>query len=317
MLRSTFAFLLFDSLFILPWNKGGPGAVIVSRDTRNDQPPTEGRQVKIEFGFSPCPNDTFMFWAWVHGLLSSEVELEPKLFDIQELNRFALEEARFPLTKVSMATYLDPEIQSRYRLLQSGAALGRGCGPLVVSSQAWSISDPRPIRLAIPGRNTTACKLAQMAMGAWVEEWVELRYDDIMPAVLAGAEVDAGVIIHESRFVYQEFGLSCALDLGQWWETQTGLPLPLGLMLARRDLDPGLVEDVQRLLAQSILQARETLTISDTDDRSRSLWRYLRENAIELEDRTLLSHIELYVNDFSVDLGSEGKAAIQAFEEMA
>lgn len=256
-----------------------------------------------------------MFWAWVHDHLLSDLKIEPRLYDIQELNRFALDQALLPLTKVSMATYLDPEIQSRYTLLQSGAALGRGCGPLVVSGKPWSLADPRPVRLAIPGRNTTACKLAEMALGDWVEEWVELRYDDIMPAVLAGTQVDAGVIIHESRFVYQELGLSCALDLGHWWESQTGLPLPLGLMLARNDLDSESKAQVETLLRDSIVLAQKTLALPPDHEHSRSLWRYLRDNAIELEDRTLLSHIELYVNDFSVDLGAEGNAAIVAFRE--
>jgi 1,4-dihydroxy-6-naphthoate synthase len=273
--------------------------------------------VNIEFGFSPCPNDTFMFWAWVHGHLSNQIELSPRLYDIQELNCFALDGASFPLTKVSMGTYLESGIQEQYQLLQSGAALGRGCGPLVISKEPWSLSNPRPLKLAIPGRNTTACKLAEMALDDWVEEWVELRYDDIMPAVLIGQDVDAGVIIHESRFVYQDQGLKCALDLGEWWETKTGLPLPLGLMVARRDLDPELISQVEELLRESIQRAQNVLALPKTEPLSQSLWKYLRDNAVELEDQTLLSHIDLYVNDFSVELGTEGNAAVEAFQTMA
>jgi 5,8-dihydroxy-2-naphthoate synthase len=273
--------------------------------------------VRLDFGYSPCPNDTFMFWAWVHDRLPSGLKPTPKLYDIQELNRIALEEASLPLTKVSMATYLEPDVRRHYRILSAGAALGRGCGPLVVSRDAWSSREPSPLRLAIPGRNTTAFKLAQMAMGPWVKEWVELRYDEILPAVLEGNGVDAGVIIHESRFVYQELGLKCALDLGEWWEQETDLPLPLGIMLARKDLDEGVVAQVEQNLRESIQLAHSTIGRAKSDPDSKSLWHYLKSNAVELDESTIRSHIELYVNEHSLDLGAEGRAAIEAFQERA
>ena len=258
-----------------------------------------------------------MFWAWVHGKLSAELEVTPRLSDIQELNRIALGEARLPLTKVSMATYLRPEIQEQYQLLHAGAALGRGCGPLVVARNDWSLQEPKPLRLAIPGRDTTACKLAEMAMGPWVTEWVELRYDEIMAAVLDGSSVDAGVIIHESRFTYQEFGLQCALDLGDWWERKTSLPLPLGLMLAHKDLGAEKIGEVQRLLRESVAVAQKTMALPPDHEDSESLWTYMRDHAIELEDSTMRSHVELYVNEFSEDLGDEGLSAVRTFQEMA
>lgn len=257
-----------------------------------------------------------MFWAWVHGKISSDLAIVPRLRDIQELNRLALKDGPLPLTKVSMATYLRPEIRERYQLLRAGAALGRGCGPLIVSKEPWNLAHPRSVRLAIPGRDTTACKLAEMAMGSWVEEWVEMRYDEIMPAVLEGSRVDAGVIIHESRFTYQNFGLKCALDLGDWWEKETKLPLPLGLMLAHKALGAASIEQVELALRESVVLARETLSRPADDQGSKSLWKYMRENAVELEDSTIKSHVELYVNEFSEDLGTEGLAAVQAFETM-
>ncbi|MFA5506440.1 MAG: 1,4-dihydroxy-6-naphthoate synthase [Vulcanimicrobiota bacterium] len=272
--------------------------------------------MKIDFGYSPCPNDTFMFWGWVHGKLETSLTVAPELLDIQELNRRALGAENLPFTKVSVATYLQPAVRERYRLLTTGAALGRGCGPLVVSARPWSLQEPRLLKLAVPGRDTTACRLARMALGEWVSEWVEMRYDEIMPAVLEGSRVDAGVIIHESRFAYQKLGLACAFDLGEWWEKETGLPLPLGLMLAHRDVEEKITGQVEEVLRQSILLARTVMAAGPTHPEARSLWTYLRANAIELEDQTIASHIDLYVNDFSVDLGEEGRAAMEAFERL-
>ena len=271
--------------------------------------------MKIRFGYSPCPNDTFMFWGWVHDRLDSPLAVTPALHDIQELNRLAIEHHELEFTKVSMATFLHPSVRESYRLISSGAALGRGCGPLVVSKSPWDRSTP--LRLAIPGRDTTACRLAEMALGERVSEWVELRYDEIMPALLDGSRVDAGVIIHESRFVYHRFGLSCAFDLGEWWETETGLPLPLGLMVAHKDLEPEVVTQAEESLRESILLSQEIFQVGVQHRQSDLLWKYLRDHAIELEDETMSSHIELYVNDFSVDLGAEGRAAVEEFERRA
>jgi 1,4-dihydroxy-6-naphthoate synthase len=273
-------------------------------------------RVKIDFGYSPCPNDTFMFWAWAHDRLTSELSLNSHLHDIQKLNRLALEDGGLAFTKVSMAAFLEPEVQAHYRLLSAGAALGRGCGPLVVSKKPWS-PDRGALRLAIPGRNTTAYKLARMALGPWVEEWVELRYDEILSAVLEGEKVDAGVIIHESRFVYRELGLECAFDLGDWWEKETGLPLPLGVMVARKSVDEKTVAEVEKNLVEGIALAHRTIGRSTADPDSESLWGYLRSNATELDDHTMRSHIELYVNEYSLDLGEEGEAAVAEFGKRA
>jgi 1,4-dihydroxy-6-naphthoate synthase len=267
----------------------------------------------LPFGYSPCPNDTFMFWAWAHGRVPCELELAPHLADIQELNRLALDRGELPLTKVSASTYLQPRVQERYRLLQVGAALGRGCGPLIVSRQAWK-EVPSQVRLAVPGLDTTACRLARAAVGDQVTDWVELRYDEVMSAVLEG-RVDAAVIIHESRFTYQALGLELAFDLGAWWEGLTGLPLPLGVMLAHRELGEETVHQVEGALRASIERAWQLFRATDEPE-SQALWQYLRQHAIELDDTTIGSHIRLYVNDFSLDLGAEGSAALQRFSAL-
>ncbi len=256
-----------------------------------------------------------MFWAWAHSRLSSDLTLKPHLADIQELNRLALETAPLTLTKVSASAYLDPRVSERYRLLDVGAALGRGCGPLVVSREPWSVEDPRPLKLAVPGLDTTACRLARGAIAEHVAEWVELRYDQVMPAVLEG-QVDAGVIIHESRFTYQGLGLKLALDLGAWWEGRTGLPLPLGVMVASRALDEATVAEVERVLGESIRRAWELFRGDPDDEETKALWTYLRDNAIELDDSTMASHIDLYVNDYSLGLGAEGREALQRFSTL-
>ena len=270
--------------------------------------------MKLEFGFSPCPNDTFMFWAWAHERVASQITLMPRMADIQELNKMALADAPLALTKVSASTYLEPKVRERYRLLNVGAALGRGCGPLMVSKTPWALGDSELPRVAIPGRNTTACRLAQAALGGQVKEWVELRYDDIMPAVLDG-RVDAGVVIHESRFTYAGLGLHLAFDFGTWWEKLTGLPLPLGVMVARRDLDDAVVAEAERTLAASLARAWK-LFEQPADPENRELWEYLRHHAIELDDTTMAAHIDLYVNEYSADLGAEGHAALERFSSL-
>jgi len=172
----------------------------------------------LTFGFTPCPNDAFAFHALVHGLVDAPFEVEPVLLDIEELNRRA-RAAELDLTKLSFGAA--PAVRDRYRLLRSGAALGRGAGPLVVARAP----DGSHERIAIPGRDTTAFLLLRLA---WPElgEVVELRYDEILGAVERG-DVDAGLIIHESRFTYAEHGLVAVADLGEWWEGETGLPVPL------------------------------------------------------------------------------------------
>jgi len=252
--------------------------------------------VKLTFGFTPCPNDAFAFHALVHGLVPAPFEVEPVLLDIEELNQRAAT-GELQLTKFSFGAAAASG--DRYRLLRSGAALGRGVGPLVVARAAGSLEDAAAGRIAVPGRETTAFLLLRLAAPA-LGEVVELRYDRILDAVVAGG-VDAGLIIHESRFTYSEHGLVAVADLGDWWDGETGLPVPLAGIFARSDLEPDLVDEAQAAIRASVEYAFAH------PEASRD---YVRSLAHELSDEVCAAHIALYVNEHSVDIGDEGLAAI-------
>jgi 1,4-dihydroxy-6-naphthoate synthase len=252
--------------------------------------------VKLGFGFTPCPNDAFAFHALVHGLVPAPFEAEPVLLDIEELNRRAAG-ADLDLTKLSFGAAA--AAGDRYRLLRSGAALGRGVGPLVVAGEAGSLEEAARGRIAVPGRETTAFLLLRLAVPA-LGEVVELRYDRILDAVVAG-EVGAGLIIHESRFTYAEHGLVSVADLGEWWEGETGLPVPLAGIFARNDLEPGLVDEAEAAIRASVEYAFEH------PEASRE---YVRALSHEMSDEVCAAHIALYVNEHSVDVGDEGRVAI-------
>ncbi len=197
--------------------------------------------MKLAFGFSPCPNDTFAFDALVHGRTPAPFTALPALHDIEELNALA-REGRSELTKLSFGALAG--VRDRYTLLRSGGALGHGCGPLVVAREQATLADAASGRIAIPGQDTTAYLLLRLAVPA-LGEVVELRYDEILEAVAAGT-VDAGLIIHESRFTYATHGLVEVADLGAWWERETGMPVPLAGICARADLDAELRGEVER-----------------------------------------------------------------------
>ncbi len=257
----------------------------------------------LPFGYSPCPNDTFMFYGWSQGRIQTAIPIEARLGDIQELNLQALGPKPLPLTKISAALY--PQVQANYKILSSGAALGLGCGPLVVGGEAGGALSQR--KVAHPGIHTTAYQLTRMALDLEPNQLVEMRYDEILPAVISG-QVGAGVIIHESRFAYQALGLKCLLDLGSWWEKKTNLPLPLGIMVCQVGLPDSVQAAAEQALRTSIEYAWE-----NTDQ----AWDYIKAHAIELEDATIRSHIDLYVNSWSKDLGTQGREALQAFFELA
>jgi 1,4-dihydroxy-6-naphthoate synthase len=225
---------------------------------------------ELTFGFSPCPNDTFAFHALVHGLVDAPFRVRPVLLDIEELNRRAHSGA-FDLTKLSVGAFA--AVGEGYRLLRSGAALGAGVGPLVVAREAMSLDDAMRGRVAIPGRETTAYRLLRLAAPA-IGDVVELRYDQILHAVEQG-EVDAGLIIHESRFTYADYGLTRVIDLGDWWEHETGLPVPLAGICARADLDVELANAALAAIRASVQYA------FDHPEASRA---YVRAHAQELSD---------------------------------
>ncbi|MBC8318687.1 MAG: 1,4-dihydroxy-6-naphthoate synthase [Desulfobulbaceae bacterium] len=255
----------------------------------------------LTLGFSPCPNDTFIFHALVHGLAGYDCPVfsPPELEDVETLNEWALK-GRLDVTKISLHAF--GHVMDKYVLLRSGSALGRGCGPLIVARKSLMKEDLSDIRIAIPGAYTTAAMLLKLYAPS-CRNLIVKRFDEIMPSI-AGGEVDAGVIIHESRFTYQEHGLICVEDLGNWWENETGQPIPLGGIAARRDLGDDVIQQIERCVRNSVRHAFANPHNSTE---------YTRKYAQELDEMVIGNHINLYVNSFSEDLGEVGMAAISEF----
>jgi 1,4-dihydroxy-6-naphthoate synthase len=252
----------------------------------------------LTLGYSPCPNDTFIFHALVHGIVPADgLRFAERLEDVETLNRLAAG-AELDVTKISYGAA--PALLRDYVLLRSGGALGRGCGPLIVARRELSRDDLRTARIAIPGRNTTANLLLRL-FAPDARPGTELVYSDIMPAVARG-DVDAGLIIHESRFTYPQHGLVKVVDLGEWWEQTTGHPIPLGGIMARRALGDETIRRVDDAIRRSVEHAFAQ------PDASRG---YVRQHAQEMDDAVAKQHIDLYVNRFSVDLGDEGEGAVR------
>ncbi len=255
---------------------------------------------ELTIGYSPCPNDTFIFYALMHGKVSLEhISFAPAILDdVETLNLWALE-GRLDVTKLSFHAL--GHVLDSYVMLTAGAALGRGCGPLLVTGRE------RPVNMenwsiAIPGRYTTAAMLLRLYAPRCGNLRI-MRFDEIIEAVRRG-RVDAGVIIHESRFTYQNYGLECVQDLGAWWEDMTGLPIPLGCIAARRTLGDTVLREIDRAIRASLQWALA---------HPGQCRNYIRQHARELDDPILQSHIDLYVNDFSLSVGEEGKAAVDEF----
>lgn len=258
---------------------------------------------RLTLGFSPCPNDTFIFNALVHGQACGEsLDFgEATLADVETLNEWALA-GRLDVTKLSFHAL--GHLLDQYVLLMAGSALGRGCGPLLVAREDFSPSELPRLTIAIPGIYTTAAMLLRMYSPVALTTRV-MRFDEIMPAIVAG-EVDAGVIIHESRFTFQEHGLLMLQDLGVWWEQKTGLPIPLGGIVAKRSLGKEKIQAIDRCIRASVATAFASPETGMP---------YIRQHAQELDDKVIKDHIGLYVNPFSLDLGEEGVAAVQEFLE--
>jgi 1,4-dihydroxy-6-naphthoate synthase len=253
--------------------------------------------MRYSLAYSPCPNDTYIFAALTNGLLPGAPEVEVVLDDVEALNR-AARDSRYELTKVSYGAI--PFLLDSYRILRAGGALGRGCGPLVIAQTTRGLeSFGEDAVFAIPGRMTTAYLLLRLALGREPKVKV-LRFDAIVDSVAAG-EVDAGLIIHESRFTYASAGLACVTDLGDWWESATGNPIPLGAILIRRDIG----DDAARGMDAAI---RESLKFARTHEPE--IIDYVRAHAFEMDDAVMRAHIELYVNGYSDDVGPAGIAAV-------
>lgn len=259
---------------------------------------------ELTLGFSPCPNDTFMFYPLVHGLVDTAgISYHERLEDVETLNLLALK-GELDVTKVSYHAF--GHIRDEYALLRSGSALGRGCGPLLVAAENISTADLRGKAIAVPGRYTTALLLLRL-FDPTLENFLVMPFNEIMDAVLRG-DVDAGLIIHESRFTYHGYGLHKLLDLGEWWEGETGLPIPLGGIVAKRSLGVETITAVEKALKSGVSYARSNPGAAAG---------YIREHAQEMGEDVCKSHIELYVNEFSAELGDEGIQAIECLMDRA
>ncbi|WP_236243096.1 1,4-dihydroxy-6-naphthoate synthase [Streptomyces sp. CC228A] len=262
--------------------------------------------------YSPCPNDTFVFHAWAHGLVPDAPRLDVTFADIDVTNGIAERGDDGPdVLKVSYAVL--PWIMDRYALLPCGGALGRGCGPLVLTREpgTGTGADLAGRTVAVPGERSTAYLLfrlwAAQAVPGGVGRVVVMPFHEIMPAVRDG-RVDAGLVIHEARFTYGQYGLSCLADMGAYWEAETGLPIPLGAIVAKRSLGAAAL----RRLADA---ARASVRAAWADpDASRD---YVRAHAQEMDPEVAARHIELYVNAYTEDLGDEGRAAVTALLDRA
>lgn len=253
----------------------------------------------LTLAYSPCPNDTYIFAALTNGLLEGAPKVRVQLEDIENLNNSALK-AYYELTKVSYGAI--PLLMENYRILRAGGALGRGCGPLLITRKdaGTRLEDFREKIIAIPGEMTTAFMLLRLAMGTRPQT-LAVRFDRIVEAVADGT-ADAGLIIHESRFTYQEEGLVQVVDLGDWWESQTGMPIPLGAILVRNDIDEEMARGIDDAIVRSLRFARED---------EPAVMKYVREHATEMQEDVMRKHIALYVNEFSEDVGDQGMAAVK------
>lgn len=256
--------------------------------------------MKLTIGYSPCPNDTFMFDALVHNKIDTEgLKFEPVLADVEQLNQKAFRN-ELDITKISYHALI--HILRDYSLLHSGSALGHHCGPLLISKYPLDIHTVADNDIGIPGQFTTANFLLQYFLGRKVHAR-SLIFSGIESALL-NEDIKAGVIIHENRFTYESKGLIKIQDLGEFWEKQTRLPIPLGGIVAQRRLDHSVIQKLNRALRRSI----EFAFVYPESSRS-----YVKRHAQELDDQVIESHIRLYVNPFSIDLGESGIQAVQTF----
>jgi 1,4-dihydroxy-6-naphthoate synthase len=253
----------------------------------------------FSLGYSPCPNDTFIFYALVHGKINTDdINFKEILLDVEMLNQKAIK-GELDITKVSYNAF--GNLREDYCLLRSGSALGRGCGPLVVSLKDYEMKDLRGKKIAIPGKLTTAYLLLQLYDSSFKNNVRVMVFNEIMDAVRKG-EVDAGLIIHESRFTYHSYGLKKIIDLGEWWEKETGLPIPLGCIIAKRGIGKDMINKIDRLIKESVIYS-----MSNRDEPLK----YIKGHSNELEDSVINEHINLYVNNYSIDIGEDGDMAVK------
>lgn len=253
--------------------------------------------MKLTLGYSPCPNDCFIFDALIHNKIDTEgLRFEVHLGDVETLNKKALKR-ELDITKLSYHAYA--YAIDNYILLRAGSALGFNCGPILIKDSRFKIKDLNAIKIAIPGKLTTANLLLSIAYPNCRNK-IEFVFSEIENAVLSG-EADAGLIIHENRFTYQEKGLEKIIDLGEFWDSLIHAPIPLGGIVIKRNLDTALQQKVNRLIKKSVEFAFAN---------PESSMAYVKEHAQEMSEDVMKKHIALYVNDFSIDLGEKGINAV-------
>jgi 1,4-dihydroxy-6-naphthoate synthase len=260
--------------------------------------------MKLSLGFSPCPNDTFIFDALVNGKIDTlGFQFEVAMEDVETLNRWAMQE-KLDITKISYGVL--PRIIPAYRVLDAGGALGKGVGPLLVARQPMDLEQVTGLRIALPGANTTAHMLFTLAYPEATQK-IFLPFHEIQDAVLRG-DADAGVIIHENRFTYADKGLHKLLDLGEFWEHNTQSPIPLGGIVMNRRFDPAIMAKIDGLIRESVMYSwQQYPVLSD----------FVRDHAQEMSEDVMRQHINLYVNNYSAALGPEGRAAIWQLLEVS
>jgi 1,4-dihydroxy-6-naphthoate synthase len=260
--------------------------------------------MKLTLGYSPCPNDCFIFDALLHKKIDTEgLDFEVQHEDVETLNRKALTGA-LDITKLSFHAYA--YVLQHYILLRAGSALGFNCGPLLIENGKWNGEEPHTMKVAIPGKMTTAHFLLSLAFPQ-LQNKIEYVFSGIEDAVLQG-EVDAGLIIHENRFTYEQKGLKKVMDLGEYWDSLIHAPIPLGGIVIKRNMDPTLQQKVNRLIRKSVEYAFAN---------PESSMPYVREHAQAMSEEVMKKHIALYVNDFSIDLGETGIRAVELLFQKA
>jgi 1,4-dihydroxy-6-naphthoate synthase len=260
--------------------------------------------MKLTLGFSPCPNDTFIFDAIVNEKIDVQgFKFDVMMEDVETLNRWAMQE-KLDITKISYGVL--PRILPAYRVLDAGGALGKGVGPLLVAKQPIDLEDVSQLRVALPGANTTAHMLFTLAFPD-AQQKQFLVFHDIEDAVLRG-DVDCGVIIHENRFTYAEKGLHKLLDLGEFWEHNTKSPIPLGGIVMNRRFDPAIMAKIDALIRESVAYSWKQYPV---------LSPFVREHAQEMSEDVMRQHINLYVNEYSSSLGQEGRSAVWQLLEVS
>lgn len=259
--------------------------------------------MKLTLGISPCPNDTFIFDAFVNNKLNKgDFEIEVILADVETLNQWALE-GRLDITKLSYPAFFNS--LDNYELLNAGAALGKGVGPLLIAKEFVDIEKDTSVTVAIPGIHTTANFLLQFAYPQ-LKNKKPILFSNIEDAVLTG-ETELGVIIHENRFTYQQRGLIKLADLGNIWEEKMNAPIPLGGIAVKRKLDRNIKRKIDALIKDSVELSFSTYPVISN---------YVKEHAQEMSENVMRQHIDLYVNNYSIDLGDKGKKAIEAFYDV-